>query len=247
MLTSLTDHRQQVSPYLYYNGNPDLKTAESFDYRLLLSYQRDKFTVSLGGGYTDINNATIGNVIYLGDRKFLSQPVNIDRNNTLMGALNIGFSDVAGFGANASICVSRTEVRGDGWRHDLTAAGSDLSVWWNKGPWTIRYWQSFPLKSLYGHSLSRGEIRNTLGVDFKPDDHWSFGARCSYLFSKNGLSYLSKGLSEVNPNVSLRRFKSDRNMIVLSVRYTADFGSIFRAGQRSLNNSDKGSSIMKIE
>lgn len=246
-LASLTDHRQQTSPYLYHNGNPYLKTAESFDYRLLLTYQRDKFTVSLGGGYTDINNATIGNVIYLGDRKFLSQPVNIDRNNTLLGALNIGFSDVAGFGANASIHVKRTEVRGDGWRHDLTSAGADLSVWWNKGPWTIGYWQSFPSKSLYGHGLTRGEIGNALSVEFKPDDHWVFGAKCLYLFSKNGSSYLSKGLSEVNPNVSLRRFKSDRNMIMLSVRYTADFGSIFRTGQRSLNNSDKGSSIMKIE
>lgn len=35
-------------------------------------------------------------------------------------------------------------------------------------------------------------------------------------------------------------------MIVLTVSYSADFGSIFRTARRSLNNSDQGSSLLKF-
>lgn len=33
---------------------------------------------------------------------------------------------------------------------------------------------------------------------------------------------------------------------MLSVSYSADFGSIFRSSRRSLNNTDTGSSLMKL-
>lgn len=35
-------------------------------------------------------------------------------------------------------------------------------------------------------------------------------------------------------------------MVVLSVSYSADFGSIFRSSRRSLNNSDNESSLLKL-
>lgn len=35
-------------------------------------------------------------------------------------------------------------------------------------------------------------------------------------------------------------------MVVLSISYSADFGSIFRSSRRSLNNSDNGSSLLKM-
>ncbi len=35
-------------------------------------------------------------------------------------------------------------------------------------------------------------------------------------------------------------------MVVLTLSYTADFGSIFRTARRNLNNSDNGSSLLKL-
>gem|GEM_PF-3667711 len=35
-------------------------------------------------------------------------------------------------------------------------------------------------------------------------------------------------------------------MVVLSVSYSADFGSIFSTARRNLNNSDNGTSLLKL-
>ena len=35
-------------------------------------------------------------------------------------------------------------------------------------------------------------------------------------------------------------------MVVFNITYTADFGTIFRAARRNLNNSDNSSSLLKM-
>lgn len=50
----------------------------------------------------------------------------------------------------------------------------------------------------------------------------------------------------MNPSRSERYIKNNSNMVVLSVSYTTDFGSIFRTARRNLNNADNGSSLLKL-
>ena len=67
-----------------------------------------------------------------------------------------------------------------------------------------------------------------------------------YMFDTKGTKYPAWNYSSVNPAFRERYIKNNGNMIVLSVSYSADFGSIFRQAKRSLNNSDNGSSLLKL-
>ena len=66
------------------------------------------------------------------------------------------------------------------------------------------------------------------------------------MFDVKGTKYPSWNYSAVNPGYRERYIKNNGNMIVLSVTYSADFGSLFRSAKRSLNNSDNGSSILRL-
>jgi hypothetical protein len=65
------------------------------------------------------------------------------------------------------------------------------------------------------------------------------------MFEKKGTKYPSWSYSPINPVSHERYIKDNGNMIVLSVSYSTNFGTLFRTGRRSLNNSDSGSSLFK--
>jgi len=65
------------------------------------------------------------------------------------------------------------------------------------------------------------------------------------MFEKKGTKYPSWSYSQVNPYTHERYIKDNGNMIVLSVSYSLDFGTLFRTSRRNLNNSDSGSSLFK--
>ena len=245
-LSSLTDYPQQTSPYLISNGNPNLKVAENFAYQLMPSFRYKKFNASLLMTYRNIKNNVISDLIYMGDHEFLSQSVNAKRSRMFYSNLNLGISDVAGFGARLNISFDYYESAGEGWSHDLKSVNGSMSVWWNKGPFTISYWRKFPGKYLNGHRVGKDENGDSFDIQYKPDSHWTLGASWMYMFDVKGTKYPSWNYSAVNPGYRERYIKNNGNMIVLSVTYSADFGSLFRSAKRSLNNSDNGSSILRL-
>lgn len=245
-LTSLTDYAQQTTPYLVSNGNPDLKVSESFRYQLMPSFQYRKFSASLLMSYRNVNNYVMDDVIYLGDKLFLSQDINARRSIQTGANLNLKLSGIAGFGANVNLGVDYGEISGDGWSHHLTSFSGSFSLWWNKGPFTVSYWRKIPGKYLSGHSVGKDENGDSLGFEYQPDKHWTLGASWMYMFDVKGTKYPSWNYSDVNPSFRERYIKNNGNMVVLSVSYSADFGSIFRSARRSLNNSDNGSSLLKM-
>lgn len=245
-LTALTDYTQQVTPYLATNGNPDLKVSESFIWQLMPAYKYKKFNTSLLLTYRTVKNNVISDVTYLGDRLFLSQSINARHRNQFSGNLNLRLSDVGGFGGNVNLSFSHEEVQLVNWSHNLTTFSGSFTLWWNKGPYTISYWRKIPGKYLSGTSVWRDENGDALGFDWRPDKHWSIGLNWMYMFEKKGTRYPRWDYSPVNPSVRERYIKNNANMIVLSVSYSADFGSIFRTGRRSLNNADNGSSLLKL-
>ena len=245
-LSALTDYPQQQSPYLISNGNPDLKVSQRFLYQLMPSYRYKKFSASLFMTYNDIKDCTLSDMFYIGDKMFLSQTVNARRMWYAGGSLNLKISDIYGFGANVSLSTEHYEIMGQNWCHNLTTFSANFSLWWNKGPYTISYWQKIPGKYMSGHYVGREENGNVLSFEYQPNKHWTFGASWMYMFEKKGSKYPSWGYSSVNPYVKERYIKDNANMVVLSVSYSTDFGSIFRSSKRSLNNSDNGSSLLKM-
>ncbi|MDE6786388.1 MAG: outer membrane beta-barrel family protein, partial [Muribaculaceae bacterium] len=245
-LSELTDYPQQQTPYLISNGNPDLKVSQDFLYQLKPSFQYKKFTASLLMNYRHIGDFVMPDIFYLGDRMFLSQSINAKRCMYAGGNLNLKLSDFYGFGANVNIGLDYYETMGENWCHHLTSFDGSFTVWWNKGPYTISYWRKIPGKYLSGNYVGKSENGDSFSFEYQPNKHWTFEASWMYMFDKKGTQYDSWGYSSVNPYYKERYIKNNANMIVLSVSYSADFGSLFRTSRRSLNNSDNASSLLKM-
>lgn len=245
-LTDLTDYPQQTTPYLVSNGNPDLKVAENFFYGIGFDYNYRKFQLSFQSVYANTNNNVISDVTYIGDGLFLSQSFNAKYRRVFQNDLSLRISDIYGFGANFYMSLTHYQTAGAGWNHKLTSFDGSISIWWNKGPFTVSYWRKLPGKYLSGHYVGKDENGDSLQFEWKPDKHWTLGASWMYMFDKKGTRYPSWDYSSVNPSSRERYIKNNGNMVVLSVSYTADFGSIFRTARRNLNNSDNGSSLLKM-
>ena len=245
-LTSLTDYPQQKTPYLIINGNPDLKVSETLRYQLMPTFRYKKFSAALLLSYQTIGNQVIDETAYLGDGLFLQQSNNIKRGISTGGDLNLKISDIAGFGANVSLGFNHYASQGERWSHHLNTFNANFTLWWNKGPFTISYWRKIPGKYLMGYYEGRDENGDALSFEYKPNKHWAIEAGWWYMFEKKGTKYPTWSYSEVNPYYRERYIKNNGNMIVISVSYNADFGSIFRTGKRSLHNSDNASSLFTM-
>lgn len=245
-LTQLTDAPVSSTPYLITNGNPDLKVAQWTGYSLMAAFQKNKFDASLSLSCNNGHRYVINDVTYLGDGMFLSQPVNCRSYLSYRSELDMILSDFHGFGINATIGFSRYECSGEGWSHTLNSLQGSIYLWWNHGPFTLAYWRKFPGKYLSGYTVYKDENGDMLQVAYQPDKHWMLTASWMYMFDSKGTRYPSWNYSPVNPSVSDRFIRNNSNMVVLSASYSADFGSIFRTGRRSLNNSDNASSLLKM-
>ncbi|MDE6300543.1 MAG: hypothetical protein K2M19_02375 [Muribaculaceae bacterium] len=245
-LSSLTDYPQQDTPYLITNGNPNLKVSDRFLFQFMPSYQYKKFNTSLLVNHGFVNKAMISDVRYLGDELFLSQTVNATRTQETMASLNMRIKDIAGFGANVTFRYHHYRTILPEWSKVFNSFGATFSLWWNHGPYTISYWYKIPAKSLNGTAVYKEENGNSLSFDYAPDKHWNLGLSWMYMFDNKGTRYPWWNYSAVNPSTNDRYIKNNSNMVTISVSYNADFGSIFRTARRTLNNSDSGSSLLKM-
>lgn len=244
-LTSLTDYKQQTSPYIVENGNPDLKVSEKFNYRLSAAYSRKNFSASLFVYYNTANNPRTDEYFYQGNKMFLKQTVNYATSDHAGASLQFKISGLAGFGANIRMDVDWHHTEGATWNKYLTSFYAYGNFWWSRGPWTLSYWRKIPCKYLNGPYESKEENGDGLSVMFRPDKHWTLQCAWWYMFAR-GTEYPSKDYSTTAPYELDRYIKDNANMVVLTVSYTADFGSIFRSGRRSLNNADRSSSILQL-
>lgn len=245
-LSALTDYPQQTSPYLISNGNPDLKVAQNFTYRIGADYSYKKFQASFQSAYTDVKNSVIRDISYIGDGLFLSQSVNARYRHLFKNDLTLRVSDIAGFGASLSVGLNYYETAVGAWSRHLTSLDGSINLWWNQGPFTVAYWRKIPDKYLHGYAAYKEENGDALQLEWQPDSHWVVNVSWMYMFDKKGSRYPSWNYSPVNPSYRERYIKNNGNMVVLSVSYSTDFGSIFRTSRRNLNNSDNGSSLLRL-
>ncbi len=245
-LSALTDYAQQTTQTLVSNGNPDLKTSDNFVYQIMPTYNHRKLSLSLLLTYRDIKNPFISQTSYMGEHKFLIQSRNFDYQHQFSGSLFVKVSELLpGFGVRANIVLNRFWAAGTGWKATLTSVDANVSMWWSKGPFTISYWRKFPGKYLDGFGVSREENGDGLDLQYTPNKHWTLTAGWWYMFEKKGTKYPTWSYEPTNPGYNERYIKNNGNMIVLSVSYSTDFGKLFNAGRRSLNNSDSSTSLFK--
>ena len=160
--------------------------------------------------------------------------------------MQLRVGDISGFGAYLSFSYTHFRTAVDEQKHLLNTLNASVTLWWSKGPFTLTYWRTLPGKYLNGNYVGKYENGDSFSVEYTPDKHWTLGVSWMYILTKKGTKYPSWNYSEVNPSFSDRYIKNNADMIVLSATYSVDFGSIFRSSRRSLNNSDSGSSLLKL-
>lgn len=245
-LTQLTDYPQQKTPYLIVNGNPNLKVSDAISIDIWPSFQFKKFNLSLDVFYEGYFNSVIDEVSYLGNGMFLQQSGNIKRDEDLGFSIFAGINNLNGFGANGAFSYIHYISNGMNWHNHINSISGRISLWWNKGPFTITYYRKFPAKWVRGYYVGRDENGDQLSVSYKLKSHWTFEASWMYMFERKGTKYPQWSYSPVNPFFSERYIKNNANMVVISVSYNTDFGTIFRTGKRSLNNSDNSTSLFTL-
>ena len=245
-LSEITDYEQQKSPYIVVNGNPNLKASKTLNYYLAPSFQLKKFNATLSLSYHFTTNPVINETYYLGDGLFMQQSHNIHNSKKANASLNLRLNDIAGFGANLNLGFGHYSSNGADWSYKLNSFSGYFTLWWNKGPFTVTYWRTIPGKYLSGYYVTKGENGDALSFRYNPNKHWNIEAGWWYMFERKGTKYPQWSYSDVNPYFKERYIRNNGNMIVLSVSYNADFGSIFRSGRRTLNNSDNSSSLFTI-
>lgn len=199
-LTALTDYPQQTTPYLISNGNPELKVAENFLYTIGADYTYKKFQASFSSAYSNANNSVISDISYLGNGLFLSQSVNAKYRRVFQNDLYIRLGDFNGFGANLYMSLTHYQTAGTNWSHKLTSFDGSITVWWNKGPYTVSYWRKLPGKYLNGHYVGKEENGDALQFEWQPNKHWTVSASWMYMFDKKGTRYPAWDYSSVNPS-----------------------------------------------
>lgn len=245
-LTALTDYPQQTTPYLIRNGNPNLKVAERLSSYASATYLFGKVTAAYEAGYSRTWNNIISDIRYLGDGRFLSQSINARHTSRLRQGLFIALQDFHGFGGQVYATVTRYNSVTDTWDYSLTSFEASIAMWYNFGRFSLQYWRKFPGKSVDGYYVYKNENADQLSLNYTVSDNLKLSAAWMYMFEPKGTRYPNWSYSAVNPSYTERNISNNANMVVLSLTYNANFGSIFRTSKRSLNNSDTDSSILKL-
>lgn len=244
-LTQLTDYPRQVSPYLVTNGNPNLRVSEMATGVFTASYTGRKLTFDYQMGYAKTWHPRLSDVSYLGNRLFLSQTINGRHSTVLQHYFGLGLADFHGFGANLSATVISYNNIAPLWSYRLTTFEANINLWYTLNKFTISYWRKFPGKYVSGYYVGRNENGDDLTIDYRPSKHLTLTASWMYMFDSQGTRYPQWSHSPVNPSYTYRHIADNANMVVLSLRYTTNFGTLFRTTPRTLNNADSSTSIMK--
>lgn len=245
-ISQLTDYAQQLTPYLISNGNPDLKGSHFLSFYVGPTFRHGKLSVNGSVRYDRGFNPVYGAFSYLGDGLFLSRTENYRYYSNWTGALQVSMSGLKGFGFNVGLQYSHSVSVGHDWRTSLASWSGSVNVWYNNGPFTISYYRKFPGKYLYAQNIGKEENSDALTFTYSPNKHWDLGLSWMYMFDGHGTKYPQQRISAIAPMVIDRYIRDNGNMVMLTVNYKTDFGSIFRTRQRTLQNSDSGNAILKL-
>lgn len=245
-LSQLTNYPQQISPYLFSDGNPNLKTTTESSIKLTGSYSHSLFSIDLTALGILYNHPIYASTKPSTAERFLISPDNFKKASLVAGDINFNLNTFHGFGANLQCMLAYYKTSDIMWKHSLTSFSADINVWWNHGPFTITYWRKFPGKYLNGQTIENDENGDLLSFTYKTTKNLSIELSWWYMFEKKGTRYISKELSSISPGHQFTYIKNNSNMIVLTLNYTIDFGRKLDTTKRTLKNKDTESAIYKL-
>lgn len=241
---------QEISPYLYSAANPELKNGLDYGVNLKINYNKNIWHASISGDIEFLKNPIESVISYNAqNNRYLLREENINQ--------ALGFKSCLEFGMNGllnkyfiycNFYTSYGKAKINDWIISKWGFGGNLNIGAKFGKWIIHGVLNLPDYRLYG--LTRflaGERYNSLGVQFKPNDHWTLNLHFDY-FNKSGSIYKNESYSPEYYNYSYRAIKDNAHNLVLSVQYNISIGRVFKSGkERTIHNSDSSTGISTYE
>lgn len=245
-LTAITDYEYQINPFVWVNGNRELKPAHNLSGQLRLTNQGQHYVIAFSQGVSRDWNSQIGQYMYEADKnRFLLQTINMRKAISEQSALELSLRELYGFGFKGSLVARYGYYQGTNFTADKFSLGGSLYAWWNRGPFTASYYRNFPGKTIFGSNITTDQPFDKLSMSYQCGKHWTFSAGWSFMFSKNGWTNYTWDVSPVSPAYTRTYIRDDINAISIGFTYSGNFGSIFDIGSRSIDNKDDGTSLRK--
>lgn len=247
-LSQLNNVTQVYDNILDMKGNPDLKASHSLGSRLQINYQKDKFSLNLSGMYQRQENPVYMKIRpYENTNRFLSEYRNAHHANRFNGETKISFMGLLDhINIFATAGYNDMKAYDEDFTHSLNHFYWDLSaqVYWKD--WTLSAYYIKPKKQLLIQTIDYSENNSQISLGYRYKG-WDFLAAVKYPFESSGWHWEEENLSAVNPSRTEVFIKDNSRMLVLSVTYSLDFGIGLKKSNKNLNNTDKASSILKVQ
>lgn len=237
----VTSVEQEIDAYQINRGNPNLKPYKLYRNRLMLNFNKGKFSGSSTLGY-DYYNKFFFNTYHIENNKIVSYYDNHKKFHNLSLWVNLtarvikdiwtvdfwGSVNRSIFKSNQGTTSTYTGIFG-GFRSNLQYKNYHLVVGGNS-----RY------KNMWGEYIQYGEDWNYIEAGYKYNQA-RFSVGMSYPF-KDVWSAGSRNISPVKPSESWTYIKENGHMLYFRLSWNISYGRKHKAGAKGLDNadSDKG-------
>lgn len=241
-LGQLSSVEQQVDSFRINRGNPNLKPYNRYTNTISLSYNKDIFSTNayLVHIYT---KKQIFQTYHIEGSKIIGLSENHKNNNylSLQGNTNVRIiKDIWNVGAwyGAFRAISRTNTATHTYTGIFGGINSNL------------FYKSFNLsmsfntrhKDLWGETISYGEDWSYVEAGYKHKEA-KLSIGMSYPF-KGYWSAGSKNMSKIAPSEQWTYIKENGHMLYLRFSWNMNFGRKYKAGEKTLQNTDNDKGIL---
>lgn len=249
-LSSLTDVEQAIDTIQIVRGNPLLKTYQKISNSLTYSYSYKHFTTSINTRY-DFYDSPIMESIFIENGKVILMDENQRSFQKWNTEATIGLNGVSLFGLKDFLTIYASAGYTRNWSEGLDYNHTYNNFYYNL-MMSLQY-KNFSMmgqfrkfqNSLYGETINKGENQTAFMVMYGRQN-LQVGLGIMFPFTNNYKTGWER-LSKVAPARSETYIKESGQMFAIRLGYTFEFGRKHKAGNKSLNNSDNESGIIKMD
>ena len=248
-LSSQSDVIQRIDDISYSMGNPNLKASTYLRNRVFVRYATPKVNFSFWAAHSRNLNPIFNRYSYVSEvsspyyNMFMSQSVNAKHDNLINFETQLGLTAVKNLMVYAVAGWDGYTFSGFGeispfenFYANVTASYS-IKNWKLAGRYEIK-----PRYSLTGNTMKTPERCNVIMLQYKWRDFW-FTAGVFNPFSKRGVLYKTKELSDVHPTNNEFYIKNTANMVTIGVTYRVNLGKKFNKAKQGLKNDGIDSGV----
>jgi hypothetical protein len=246
-LSALSNVRQDLEDFRVSVGNPNLKPYRRYRNTIYYQYKKNLITGTLAGVYDYYKNPIMEDVFRednIDRSAFVYTYNNQKKYQQLATEASLSTDPIKGI---LSVMVdggmNRYFSEGNSYYHQYTGwyIGFELRASYKK--WTLSTSVYTRQNSLYGETINMGEANNDIGL-FYQIKNCRIGLSMLYPYS-NEWNAGSELLSNIAYSKSWAHIKENGHMLLLNFAWSADYGKKHQAGEKTLNNSDNDSGIVK--